>query len=809
MGIPHFTLSKRAKKILLIVILLLVSCFLLTTILVWSNKEKIKSLFVSELNKCLVAEVKVRDIDVEFLSSFPMVSVVFGDVVINDVLDSLGKDRFVAVKELGIRFNVRDILSGTYSVKKILVEDGAVNLRINSKGECNYIFWKESEEKSKDSKFAFALNSVEFKNVALSFRNDISRLYVKTSVEQVEAKGNFSDSLQELALEGDLLIDAFIFDKLKLAYPQKLRLNIGALNNREKSLLSLSKAKISLSDMSFDLKGAYIYGEKDFIDVALIAKGIDLKEVFSLIGKDSKDLLKGFESEGLVNFQMSLKGELSKEILPEVNADFDIVNASLRNRNVLCERINLKGSYSNGEKRCSRTSVLRLDNFSFNLNKGFFEGSAVLSDFSNFNISAKVKADLNLEDVKPFLKQDSLVVLKGNVKADVALKAKGMKSFKAEGSVKFRDLAFKDLRLKEVELDKANGELVFDDKGINILSLNAMFNSSPLSASGLVNDKGVRLNASLKSYAIDDMVLEDIKGRFMYSSNVVSSDDLNFKIFDGKFSSKDCRFVFGDKENVLKGECVLNNVDLEKAFKAMDNFSQSVITDKNLSGALSANAVFSLHFDKDFKFLDKISSFNIDYSINKGRIRNLELMNKLSLFVEEDALKDVRFENIKSSLQLEGACINFAPISIRSNIVDFECFGKHTLDNKIDYQFAINLSELSSRKRREKHKLENEGGDIRMKLFVRIEGMLDNPKFSFNLQSDMKKVKEKVSQDRKDIVKSIDKEFKLNIEESKKDKKNWEKQEKGEYIIEWEEEKEENKKEKEFENSEFIIEWED
>ena len=99
-------------------------------------------------------------------------------------------------------------------------------------------------------------------------------------------------------------------------------------------------------------------------------------------------------------------------------------------------------------------------------------------------------------------------------------------------------------------------------------------------------------------------------------------------------------------------------------------------------------------------------------------------MKKLSLFVEEEALNDVKFENLQSSLQFNNSSLNFEPIRVKTNIVDFECFGKHGLDNKIDYQFAINL-------------LRN------TKVFVKVEGFINDPKFKFNLQSDMKKVKEK------------------------------------------------------------------
>jgi hypothetical protein len=198
----------------------------------------------------------------------------------------------------------------------------------------------------------------------------------------------------------------------------------------------------------------------------------------------------------------------------------------------------------------------------------------------------------------------------------------------------------------------------------------------------------------------------------------------------------------------------------------------------------------------DLWIMDNHSSISIiGYLICK--IKDFDLMKKLSLFVKEDALKDVKFDNITSSLQLNNSTINFEPIAVRSNVVDFEFFGKHGLDNNIDYQFAINLLENA------------EKNSAKVKLFVKVEGLINDPKFKFNLQSDMKKVKEKVNNDKREIISAIDKDFKLNLEEAKKDKKDWEKQEKGEYIIEWEEEKEEVKKEKEFENSEFIIEWED
>ncbi|MBO7225191.1 MAG: hypothetical protein J6V35_04700 [Bacteroidales bacterium] len=792
MRIPHFQLTKRVKRILLLIILLLVLCFLSAFVFVWANQEKIKQVAIKEINKSLLTEVMVKEIDVEFFSSFPMVSVVFSDVVINDVLDSLKQDKFVAVKELGVRFNLFDILSGHYIAKKIFVENGQVNLRINSQGESNYVFWKQSEKKSTDSDFAFALNSVEFKDIEFSFRNDISRLFLKARADEVSAKGDFSSKFQDLDLKADLILEAFAFDELKISNPQSLICDIEAYNNTEKALLSIKKAEVYLNEMLFDLAGAYSYNNQSMIDLTLLGKQIDLKEVVSIFALNSQDILKGFQSEGLVNFSLTLKGELSKSTLPEINANFDIVKGGLRNKklNVNCQNITLKGSYSNGENRNSKTSQLKIDNFSLKLNNGFFEGRLLVSDFSDIKIDAEVKTNLMLEDIKPFLKQDSLQVLKGNISANLKIKTKiqDFNSLICSGKAKIKNFGFKDLRLPLVVVDNMSCDITFDTKKILIEQLSALFNSERLKASAVIQDKKIKADVDLNRYKFNDLVLQNIKGKLEYSNNVVSTNDLKFDVFQGGVSTKDCKLIFGEKENVLNASCQVKNINIKQTFTTLKNFSQNVITDKNLEGTLSANGVLNLYFDKDFNFLSDKSSFNINYSISKGRLKDFSLMKKLSLFVEEEALKDVRFENIESSLQLNNSSLNFEPIKIKTNIVDFECFGKHGLDNKIDYQFAINL-------------LRN------TKVFVKVEGLINDPKFKFNLQSDMKKVKEKVNQDKSEIIKSIDRDFKLNLEEAKKDKQEWEKQEKGEFIIEWEEEKQPKEEEKQFEDSDFIIEW--
>ena len=101
---------------------------------------------------------------------------------------------------------------------------------------------------------------------------------------------------------------------------------------------------------------------------------------------------------------------------------------------------------------------------------------------------------------------------------------------------------------------------------------------------------------------------------------------MKFDVFQGGVSTKDCKLIFGEKENVLNASCQVKNINIKQTFTTLKNFSQNVITDKNLEGTLSANGVLNLYFDKDFNFLSDKSSFNINYSISKGRLKDFSLM---------------------------------------------------------------------------------------------------------------------------------------------------------------------------------------
>lgn len=810
------------KKLHIILFWTAVSClalFLICIAFVWLNSDKIKQTFIKELNKHLLTEVKVNEIDIGVVSSFPLVSVSFYDIFIADAFEdsTQNQDTLASLKELNLKFKLSDILTGKYNIRKIEAIEGKAKLKVLKSGDCNYRFWK-SDTTTTDSDFAFSIKNITFEDLSLEYQNEISKLFVSGELSKAKASGNFSSQKQDVDIVSDINIRSFAYDKLQMQSNIPLHIDIEAQNDIEKAIATTNESIIEIGDMKFLLTGALSYKDTLSVDCSVSGKDIKLSETLSLFTNEGKEIFKGYKADGLLAFSMTAKGELTKDKMPQITANYNLENASLnyKKKKINITNINSKGSYTNGEKRNSSTSVLRMDSFSAKFNNNYIKGQFQLADFNRLYIDATLQAQAELGEIKTLLAQDSLEVLSG--KAFVDLKAKGeLKKLKMKGSGKLSNLSFKDKRLPMVDLTATDCEINFNNDRIVISKSKGKYFNQDFELTGSYTIGGnLAADVKLKQYRLNEILLNDIDASIIYDKDVIDCKRLNFRVFDGQVNSKSCKVLLKSDCTIAKGEARLDKINLQKTFAQTKNLNQKLLTDKNINGTLSANAKFSLYFDKDFNLKLEKSTINTDYSLNKGRLKNMQILEKLSLFVDEAALKDVKFETISSSLQIKNGVISISPINVQSNVVNFNLVGTHHLDGAIDYNISIKLSELASkRKKAAMQKQQQEFGtfenssDNRITLFVKIKGTIDKPLFSYDLKGNMLKAKEQINKDRKEVLKAIDKDFNLQLEENRKNKEQWERQQQGEFIIEWEEpEKKESKQEtKQFEDAEFSVEW--
>ncbi len=816
-------LSPKAKRISRILLWIAAGVFALLAIastVVYFNRDKIRDIFVNEVNKSLNAKVGVEKIDVGFLSSFPLVSVRFFGVAISEAYPdtTLNTDTLLKVENIDLEFGFLDLLKGNYTVRKVEVENGELNMRILPSGKCNYVFWKKDVEKKSD-KFSFNIKDIRLKNILWVYRNDISKLCFGANIVSAKAKGALSLERGNLSLSSEVLLQHLAFDKVQMRTNVPLSFAVDLSNEQNAKRLTVNSGKLRVGRMRFDANGTVDYSKGCVLNGEIKGRNLKLEELMAMFSKQGEPLFKGFKAKGGLEFEMNLSGELSDRSVPAIRASFALKDASLSKKktDVSLKNLNLNGSFSNGSERNSSTSFVRVDNFSTEFSYGFAKGRFCLTDFSNPQIDANLTAKTRLENLKDLIPNNDFELLKGSLELALALKGV-LKNPSMSGKASIEDLEIKHKRLQGQIVSGASCEIKFDKDNISISNLQGRLNSRPFSLSADCKLSGkAKGTCRLAAYNFGKTTIGDIDAAFDFADNVIRFDKLAFKAFSGSIHSTDCRILLQKDCTLLNGSADLKDIDLKQAFSAADNSGQKLISDKNIGGKLTAKARFNLYFDKDFRLKLDRSYLNTDYTISKGELNGVEMLKKLSRFVEEEALNNVRFEAITSSLQISDGAISLSPIKIKSNAIDFDLVGRHYLNGKIDYSASIKLSQLRSKKHKARmQKQQKQFGTVeqdeneRLTLFVKIGGTVDKPIFSYDVKANMQQAKEKVQADRKEVIRSIDKDFNLRRKEAAEDKARWAKQEKGEFIIEWEQDPTpDTAKTKPHSNdADFIIEWE-
>jgi predicted metallo-beta-lactamase superfamily hydrolase len=137
-----------------------------------------------------------------------------------------------------------------------------------------------------------------------------------------------------------------------------------------------------------------------------------------------------------------------------------------------------------------------------------------------------------------------------------------------------------------------------------------------------------------------------------------------------------------------------------------------------------------------------------------------------------------------------------------SNALNLNVSGTHHFSGEIDYSVQIALSELLSRRRRERRGNQEELSAIederrRVSLYVHVTGTAENPQFHYdfrnvfrNLELGSSRTATAVRQER-EVVRTIlrdEFQFLQKSEETRRQEELWREQEQGRFVIEWSDE---------------------
>lgn len=789
----------------------------IAVILVIVYEDDVKAIVIKELNKNLNAEVRIepKNIDLTILKSFPDCALEFKQLTIMESANVKSKDTLLYTESLSLAFSVKDLFSKHYKIKKIVLQKGRADLKVDKKGNANYIVWKtDSTAKSSDS-LAFALEKISLSDFVFNYKNSRARVKIESSIKQISFRGEFNSSRYVLKADGKALVSLFQVDKTQYVNGKNLRFDVeldvnGPTYTIRKAETDFNEAKMA-SNGNFVLQDSLVS-----LDISFNGKNLDISSTLSLLPEKFQNQISDYKSDGEFYARGECHYHYSKPLT--VNAEFGIRQASItyKPQNTTLSNVNLQGSLNLSKQR----SVLKLDHISANLNANTFKGDVEISNFNDPYLKLNVAANTNLAELIAFYPVDTIREISGSIdiKANLEGLVSDMKNntfspdIRATGTAKLKDLRA-SFKQSNKDLNIPGGELTLTDRRLSVADLKIMKGTSDVTLNGeMPNFLGylfdpntpLAINASVtsekteledfifapgssasssgsSSFSVSDKLqlnvdvsvhklsfgkfsAENIKGSLLLKEQKVALKDLSLDATDGKIKLNAFADASG-KELKVTGDCDLEQLNIRRLFAELNNFGQTTLEDKHLKGFVTAHVSFMANWNDKLEVNTNSIRANSSILIERGELIGFKPLESLAKYIDINELKHIKFSSLQSNIDIKDRMITIPKTSIKSNAINLELWGKHSFDNIVDYHIQLLISELLAKKPRANKRLDDElslvenDPENRRSVFIRMSGPVDNPSITYDRKGAKEKIREDIKQEKQTIKQIFKEEF--------------------------------------------------
>jgi hypothetical protein len=525
--------------------------------------------------------------------------------------------------------------------------------------------------------------------------------------------------------------------------------------NSRIGLYRLIRGKLGINELQLATSGWMISrSDRHDMDLAVSSGKASLADLLSVLPDAHRSKLQSYRLEGQVKTAIRIRGRYNGSHLPAVKAELRMEDGvlGLKKSSICLENVRLTTVYSAGPDAGSE--MLNITGLESKLKNGKIAGSLRIAHFSSPRILAVLRADVDLEDVRQFLNNDSITDLKGRLFADCRFE--GMLADRSRITVSdFNRCSFRGIArisegvfgLKGVNLPATRiiGSFGFDNNNLKINDLSFQFGKSDFRLKGVAdnllawlmikNEKLFIHDASVSSdLTLLDELSESNSGsgeyRFRLPENLeISNLKVNVKKFsfrkfsagsisakldmqDRQFTASGIRmqsmkgFVSGQaslnasnpEHSFIQAKVKLSNVNLKSLFAEFGNFGSTDLTSGNLDGAVSSDAIFAAMIYPNLEIDPESVKLHADVRVENGRLVNYAPMLGLSNFLKVEDLSDIRFATLENQVDIANRIIYIPDMQIKSNAIDLSLMGTHTFSNELEYHFSLALTDLLAAK---------------------------------------------------------------------------------------------------------------
>ncbi|TAD82967.1 MAG: DUF3971 domain-containing protein [Bacteroidetes bacterium] len=410
---------KRAGKILLFTLISIVGLLILTISIIYFKKDAIIAKALSEANKGYKGLILVDKTDITPFKNFPYISFKIQGL---KIYESKASDTLAILqaKEAYIGFNLWRMINKDYSIKKIALSNGAINIVQYQNQEYNIVRAFTPIETAIDTSnqpFTIDLQGIHIDNMVINKNNLSTNVLIQANIKVAEAKFKKTQNAIKLKLDGDCVLDVINDGKPTYVYRKNIQLRTNLVYNTILQSVEITKSSVYLEGAEIEMNGRLDITDDLPVDLEFSGKKQDFNLLIAFAPESLIPTLRSYDNKGDIYFNATIKGKTANNQTPAIEANFGCKNGYIKNRdaNKVLDKLGFHCTFTNGPKQSAASSTFELKEFSGRPEAGKFNATLSVKNFEAPEIDMRLDSDFDLVFLTKFFRLKDLTNLSGQV----------------------------------------------------------------------------------------------------------------------------------------------------------------------------------------------------------------------------------------------------------------------------------------------------------------------------------------------------------------------------------------------------------
>lgn len=762
---------KLVRKIALIAGVVLLLAILVPGLYAVLRQDKLTGAITRKVNESINTKISYADLRITIFESFPNITVRFIDLLVEPSpfydrtqFSNENHDTLLHASSLSLTVSMPSLLTGTVAIKSITARNGEVNLLTDKRGDINYEVFSERKGEGKNVR----LKNITAENISAVFNDRSSGVRISGRVSLADLGGEIFRTGIYLNTSLNAVIDSASIEGTTI---RDIPVEAGIRMRKSPNSLSVARGSLGIADLKFDITGNVNYSAST-LNINIEGKKISIASLISRLPDKWKNYTGSFSPVGIIDLNCAITGPYGEEGKPHIEIRYGLSGGKMSHSasGFRVNNLEFNGLLTNGDHNSAETFRFTIDNLTAGFGSASVRGSFMLNNLNRPHITMALNGDLDFDDLGRIFRSGYIEDQTGSVSGSIHLSgiipdslnaADALPYLKPDVSLKFKNFGA-SLADRRLSITDVNGSLVvkndliadslsltYREQHFNVnvvmrrfvpwmsgrpetLEITGNVHTDRLVISTLMPEKHDTVTAKGKpanlfpadvtasvALSADSLIFKDLRAatfssRLTYKPYVITFGEASAKGLDGSLAGEFMLSKQKDGGYITRTNLEVRDIDIHNTFKTFKNFGQDFIISDNLRGRLTGNMTLLSPLDGNYRLFRKAMVAEAHLLINEGRLVDFAPAESLSSYLDLDELKDISFSRMENDLFINNGTVSIPKMLINSSAVNFTVYGTHGFDGDYSYHARLLLSEVMSRKARERNRGNSSFGQVKV-----------------------------------------------------------------------------------------------